>query len=82
LCNKALDCTANTDNRARRRGVDLIQVAHSRRRPSAYERTEELDICPDAAVAVFADVPLKLPAFLAVVAPETPRWMGRRALAP
>jgi signal transduction histidine kinase len=27
LCNKALDCTANTDNRARRRGVDLIQVA-------------------------------------------------------
>src|SRR5262245_53793737 len=26
LCNKALDCTANTDSRARRRGVDLIQV--------------------------------------------------------
>jgi two-component system C4-dicarboxylate transport sensor histidine kinase DctB len=25
---------------------------------------------------------LKLPAFLSVVAPETPRWMGRRALAP
>jgi two-component system, CitB family, sensor kinase len=25
---------------------------------------------------------LKLPAFLSVVAPETPRWMGRRALTP
>src|SRR5262245_75697 len=184
LCNKALDCTANTDNRARRRGVDLIQVARqvADLLLASAPKNLSLDICPDAGVSVFADpdelfrilfnlmsnavavanrkassltslalhasredstvtvrlsddgpglpaavrrelfgsswrrsaaprhgyglaiarelaeqnggtlalvsggkgttFALKLPAFLSVVAPETPRWMGRRALAP
>jgi signal transduction histidine kinase len=184
LCNKALDCTANTDNRARRRGVDLIQVARhvADLLLASAPKNFSLDISPDASVSVFADpdelfrilfnlvsnavavanrkagsltslalhvsredsivtvrladdgpglppavrrelfgapcrrstaprhgyglaiarelaernggtltlvsrgkgatFTLKLPAFLSVVVPETPRWMGRRALAP
>jgi signal transduction histidine kinase len=184
LCNKALDCTANTDNRARRRGVDLFQVVRhvADLLLASAPKNFSLDICPDAGVSVFADpdelfrilfnlmsnavvvanrkaglltslalhvsregslvnvrladngpglpvavrrelfgapwrrsaaprhgyglaiarelaernggtltlvsagkgttFALKLPAFLSVVAPETPRWMGSRALAP
>ena len=57
LCNKALDCTANPDNRARRRGVDLMQVARhvaDLLLPSA-PKNFSLDICPDSNVSVFAD---------------------------
>jgi signal transduction histidine kinase len=57
LCNRALDCTANVDNRARRRGVDLVQIARyvaDLLLPSA-PKGFSLDICPDAGVSVFAD---------------------------